>query len=176
MKSFRSVFAVTFCLIAAGLVAGCDEFLIGAGAGLAGAETFAAWQQNLEAKKAELQAQYDLVLAELQAAPDPNAVRLAKEKLTLIADQQLVNEGALLAVRAALERTPPEATPEDDRDFYAAVAAGGLAWLYEFATKRKLNTKYVAHKAGQANLKVIDPDAEAKLYAQIGLERAKLGL
>ncbi len=167
------ILSSVFCLLPLG---GCLEFVTGAGAGAAGAETFAAWQKNLEAKKAELQQQYDLVLAELQNAPDPNAVKLAKDKLAAIADQQLVNEGALLAVKAALERPGPGSTPDDQRDFYAAILAGGGAWLYEFMTKRRLNTKYVAHKAGQARLKEEDPTAEAKLYSLIGTERSTRGL
>ena len=157
------------------LTAGC-EFLTGAGAGLAGRETFEAWQEKLEAKKAELQIQYNMVLAELESAPDPNAVRLAKVKLDAIAGQQLVNEGALLAVSSALELPGPNSTPQENTDFYVALIAGGGAWLYEFLSKRKVTTKYVAHKSGQANLKLLDPEAEAKLYAQIGLERAKVGL
>jgi hypothetical protein len=166
---------LSLCLLSMLFLAGCEELAL-FGGGVAATETFEAWQANLEAKKAELQQQYAAVLAELQTAPDPNAIRLAKEKLSIIADQQLVNEGALLAVKAVLEIPGPGTTPDDQRDFYVALLAGGGAWLYEFLTKRKINTKYVSAKIGQAQLKLQDPAAEAKLYALIGEERVKRGL
>jgi len=161
-----------FCVLS---LAGCEHLPVFAG-GVAASETFSAWQENLEAKKAELQQQYNYVLAELEAAPDPNAVKLATSKLTAIADQQLINEGALLAVRSALELPDANAPPQDRTDFWAAVITGGVALLYQTMTKRTLNTKYVASKAGQAQLKIEDPTAEAKLYALIGGERAARGL
>jgi len=165
------ILSSVFCVL---LLAGCDELAI-FGGGVAATKTFDQWQANLEAKKAELQKQYELVLAELQSAPDPNAIRLAKQKLEVIADQQLVNEGALLVVKAALER-PKDGTPDDNRVFYAGLIAEALAVGYQTLTKRTLGTKYVAHKAGQARFKEDDPTAEAKLYSLIGTERSARGL
>ena len=161
-----------FCVLS---VAGCEELAI-FGGGVAASETFNVWQTNLEAKKAELQAQYDQVMAELQAAPDPNAVKTARLKLDAIIDRQLVNEGALLTVRAALTQPGQDATPQDRTDFWAAVLAGGVGLVYQTLTKRTVATKYQSMKAGQAQFKLADPAAEEKLYALIGSERAKLGL
>lgn len=156
--------------------AGC-EYAIGAAGGAAVTQSLTDWKTNLEQAKLELETQYADVLAELQAAPDPSSIAVAKEKLELIRSQQLVNTGALFAVDRML--TYPKSTegpPADNKDFWASTIIGGLALAYQTLTKRTLNTKYVAHKAGQADFKVLDPEAEAKLYAQIGLERAKLGL
>jgi len=80
----------------------------------------------------------------------------------------------LFAVTRALEY--PAGSEADNKDFWASTIIGGLALAYQTVTKRTLGTKYIAAKSGQANLKVLDPEAESKLYAQIGLERAKLGL
>lgn len=155
------------------MFAGC-EYVTGAAGGAAITKSMVEWKANLEQAKLELETQYADVLAELESAPDPNAIAVAKQKIELIRSQQLVNTGALFAVTRALEY--PAGSEADNKDFWASTIFGGLALVYQTLTKRTLNSKYVAHKSGQANLKVLDPEAELKLYAQIGLERAKLGL
>jgi len=164
---------ITFIIIIFLLVtlSGCDKVAL-FGGGVAASETFQAWQDNLEAKKAELQTQYDQVLLELESAPDPNAVQAAKEKLSLIRQQQLVNEGAIMGIQAALEI--PQAQGEDRTDAIAVAGVGFAGLVYEWLTKRKLNLKYVAHKQGQAAFTKEDPAAGSKLYATIGAERARL--
>jgi len=169
MKTVAILILVVCCFC----FSGC-EYVTGAAGGAAVTKSMVEWKANLEQAKLELETQYADVLAELQSAPDPNAIAVAKEKLELIRSQQLVNTGALFALTRALEY--PAGPEADNKDFWASTIIGGLALAYQTLTKRTLNTKYVAHKAGQADLKVLDPEAEAKLYAQIGLERAKLGL
>jgi len=172
MRHLRNVTIIMFMGLVIFFV-GC-EYVTGAAGGSAITKSMVDWKVNLDQAKLELETQYADVLAELQAAPDPNAIAVAKEKLEFIRSQQLVNTGALFAVTRALEY--PAGSEADNKDFWATTIIGGLALAYQTLTKRTLNTKYVAHKAGQADLKLLDPEAEAKLYAQIGLERAKLGL
>lgn len=153
---------------------GC-EFMTGAGAGAAGSETIQSWKVNLEAKKAELQARYDAVLAEIESAPDPNALARAKQKAEQIEKAQVGNQAALMVVQAALDY--PRDGPADDRkDFYASLVVGLGAFAYEVLTKRKLNTKYVSMKEGQATFQAAEPDAGQKLYTAIGIARTKRGL
>jgi len=158
------------------LSAGC-EYVTGAAGGSAITKSMVDWKANLEQAKLELETQYADVLAELQAAPDPNAIAVAKEKLELIRSQQLVNTGALFAVDRIL--TYPKSTEgseADNKDFWASTIIGGLALAYQTLTKRTLNSKYVSSKLGQARLKQDEPAAEAKLYAYIGQERLAKGL
>lgn len=155
------------------LSAGC-EYVVGAAGGSAITKSMVDWKANLEQAKLEIETQYADVLAELQAAPDPNAIAVAKEKLELIRSQQLVNTGALFAVTRALEY--PEGSESDNKDFWASTIIGGLALVYQTLTKRTLNSKYVSSKLGQARLKQDEPAAEAKLYAYIGQERLAKGL
>lgn len=155
--------------------AGCEEFLLGAGAGAAGKETLESWQSNLEGKKIELQQKYDAVMKEIETAPDPNALALAKAKLEPIQNAQLVNETALFTVKEIL-KMPESTNPESRKD---ALVVGGIGLVGLFIRewqKRILNKKYISMKTGQARLKTEQPEAEAKLYALIGEERRKLGL
>jgi hypothetical protein len=157
------------------LAAGCEEFLLGAGAGVAGQETLQSWQENLDAKKAELAEQYDLVMAELESAPDPDAVAVAKQKLQAIQDAQLANEGAMLAVKTALE-LPKQETTEGRQDVIASAVIGTLILGWQALNKRKLNLKYTAIKAGKAKFDADNPEAAPKLFSAIGIERTKRGL
>ena len=59
--------------------AGC-ELVTGAAGGAAVTQSLNDWKAKLEQAKLELETQYADVLAELQAAPDPSAIAVAKEK------------------------------------------------------------------------------------------------
>lgn len=152
---------------------GCKDFLIGAGAGVAGQETLQSWKDNLEAKKAELARQYEEVLAELKEAPDPNAIAFAKQKLTEVQNAQIANEGALFAV-GELFKLPEykKKTPAGKKDALITGLVGlGILGLREWQ-KRKLNLKYVSMKAGKAAFETAaEPEVAKKLHAAIGLER-----
>jgi hypothetical protein len=154
---------------------GCEEYLIGAGAGLAGKETLDSWQDNLEAKKLELAGQYAELEAELALAMDPNAVALIRQKIEALGDQQLVNDAALLTVRTALE-LPEQTTSAGRQDVIASSAIGALILGWQALSKRKLNTKYTAMKAGKAAFDAANPDAAPKLHTAIGVARTDRGL
>ena len=169
----RVIVGIVLVLIVLGS-AGCEEFLLGAGSGMAGKETLESWQGNLEAKQIELQQKYDAVMKEIETAPDPNALALAKAKLNPIQNAKLANEVALHTVKEILKL--PESAPEDRKD---ALVVGGIGIVGLFIRewqKRLLNKKYTAMKTGQARLKTDNPAVEATLYALIGEERRKLGL
>ena len=154
---------------------GCEEFFLGAGAGVAGKETLQSWKTNLETKKVELQKQYDAVLAEIESAPDPNALALAKKKFEIIQGHRIANESALFTVTSILEY-PQEGKKDDKKDFLASVVIGGVLLGYEILTKRKLNQKYVSAKAGQAVFEAANPEPGKELYKDIGIERRARGL
>ena len=172
MRLLRNVTIIMFMGLVT-LSAGC-EYVTGAAGGSAITKSMVDWKANLEQAKLDLETQYADVLAELQDAPDPNAIAVAKEKLEFIRSQQFVNTGALFAVTRALEY--PEGSESDNKDFWASTIIGGLALAYQTLTKRTLNTKYVSSKMGQARLKQEDPSAEAKLYSYVGWERLQRGL
>jgi hypothetical protein len=158
-----------FCL------AGCEELAL-VGAGAAGSQTLVSWQENLEAKKAELAGQYAELEAELAAAMDPNAVALIRQKIEALGEQQLVNEAAMLTVTTALE-LPKQTTSESRQDVLASSAIGALLLGWQAFSKRKLGLKYTAMKAGKAAFDAAPhPDASKALHAAIGIERTKRGL
>lgn len=170
----RKCVFVTVLLLAV-MIGGCDETFLGFGAGVAGVETLQSWQENLEVKKAELQKQYDLVMAEIETAPDPNALKLAKEKLEPIQNARLANEVALHMVTESIKAIKTE-NPEDRKDAIGVgVISLGLIALEELK-RRLLNKKYTAHKAGQAKLEQENPEAGKQLYSAIGYERRLRGL
>ena len=159
------------------LTVGCEEYLLGAGAGIAGKQTLESWQQNLEAKKSELAARYEAVVKELETAPDPNAIIAAKEKLRAIQDQQLANEAAMLTVRKILEVPKLEGASKQNRElWFGGLIAEALGIAYLAWSKRKVGQKYIAHKAGQAKFAESAPEAAASLYSAIGVERTARGL
>jgi len=171
----RNLSTVLIMLLLVTLCSGCEGFLSGVGAGAAGQETLESWKENLIAKKAELQARYDKAFAELESAPDPNTIALAKQKLQEVQLAQVANEAALFTIQAALDY--PKDQPKDDRtDFFASVLIGIGVFAYEAMTKRKLNLKYTSMKEGQATFQAADPSAGQKLYTSIGIARSKRGL
>ena len=171
----RKLNTVLILLLAVTLCSGCEDFLAGVGAGAAGQETLVSWKENLEAKKAELQARYDRAFAELESAPDPNTIALAKQKLQEIQSAQVGNEAALMTVRAVLDYRAD--MPMDKRiDLLASGVLSSLVIGYQILTKRKLNLKYTSMKEGQAEFQAEDPSAGEKLYTAIGIARRKRGL
>lgn len=165
-------FLISLSICGVFLFTGCEEGLLGIGGGVAASETFHSWQANLEEKKAALELQYEQAFEELQKAPDPNAVKFANQKIESIRQQQLVNEGALLAVKTALEL--PGKTKDEKTDVIVTAGVGLAALAYQIVTKRKLNLKYAAHKQGQAELEKVNPDAGKQLYSIVGEKRARL--
>jgi len=156
---------------------GCEEFLLGAGAGVAGQETLQDWKENLETRKTELAQQYEEVLAELKIAPDPNAAAFAKQKLNEVQNSQIANEAALFTVGELLKLPEyKEKTPAERKDALATGLVGlGILGLREWQ-KRKLNLKYVSMKAGKASFETAEPEAAKKLHTAIGIERTNRGL
>lgn len=179
MRSLKlSMLVATVILVVGLFLSGCDQFTLGAGAGLAGAQTFNQWKENLENKKTELQEQYAVLQAELDAAIDPNEVKLAATKLRAVQEQQLVNESALLTIKAVLEKPESGDSNETKNNYIAELIAGGFALLtgYQTLAKNKLNLKYISAKTGQAKLAQVNPEAEKQLYEFIGQERTAQGL
>jgi len=175
MKKGIVMMAVTLLLMFG--AAGC-EYLVGAGAGVAGQETLQSWKDNLETKKAELARQYEEVLAELKIAPDPNAVAFAKQKLNEVQNSQIANEAALFTVGELLNLPEyKEKTPAEREDAVVTGLVGlGILGLREWQ-KRKLNLKYVSMKAGKATFEeTAEPEAAKKLHTAIGIERTSRGL
>ena len=154
---------------------GC-EFVTGLGAGAAGQEVLQSWKANLEKQKADLEERYKAAFAELESAPDPNTIALAKQKLDEIQDVQLANEASLLTVVALLKL--PEATSSKGgrTDVLITSLIGvGILSLRELQ-KRKLVKKYVSMKVGKAAFEAEQPAAGVKLHTAIGIARADRNL
>ena len=165
---FVAMLLMCFCC------AGC-EFLSGIGAGAAGNETLNLWKANLEEQKATLEERYKAAFAELETAPDPNMIALAKQKLEEIQRVQIGNAASLLTVETLLKL--PEASGEGGRNdvVISSLIAAGILVLRE-SQKRDLTKKYVSMKAGKATFEAADPVAGEKLHAAIGIERTSQGL
>lgn len=166
---FVVMLLVCFCCV------GCDNFLAGFGTGAAGQETLKSWKANLEERKAILEQQYEAAFAELQSAPDPNTVALAKQKVEEIQRAQVANTAALLTVDTMLKL--PEASGEGGRtDVVVSSLIGASIIALREWQKRNLADKYVAMKAGKAAFEAADPKAGKKLHTAIGIERTNRGL
>ncbi|KPL25619.1 MAG: hypothetical protein AMJ75_00475 [Phycisphaerae bacterium SM1_79] len=170
MKTFTLCSIILFC-------AGCSEFVAGVTGGAATTETLHAWQQNLEAKQAELQSRYNAVLAEIEAAPDPNALAMARKKLEAVQDMQLANESALVTVKSLLAMPKPDADTRGDwQQWLAALIASVGALGYQTWTKKTVANKYAAHKDGQIKFNLENPEAAKALYEIIGNSRNARGI
>lgn len=167
-KMFIGMLAIMCCCT------GC-EFVSGLGAGVAGQETLQSWKANLEEQKAALEERYEAAFAELESAPDPNTIALAKAKLDEIQRTQIGNTAALLTVETLLKL--PEASGEGGRNdvVISSLIGAGILALRELQ-KRNLTKKYVAMKAGKAAFEAVEPEAGKKLHTAIGIERTNRGL
>lgn len=169
-KEWFVVMLLCFCCM------GCEDFLAGFGTGAAGQETLQSWKENLEAQKIDLEERYAAAFAELETAPDPNTVALAKRKIDEIQNAQMVNAASLLTVDAVLKL--PEATKSQGGKtdvLISTLLGAGILAMREWQ-KRNVVKKYVAMKAGKANFEVENPTAAKKLHAAIGIERTNRGL
>lgn len=134
---------------------------LGVGAGLS--NTFAGLQADLERREQELIDRYNAMHEAGAKAEDLAQVERQIEQTVQL--RQGVQTGEhLLGVDW---RDPQQAGP-------AIGLIGTLAW--SLFSRRKIGQKYVAAKAGQAQLKMRNPEAERELYALIGSERAARGL
>lgn len=165
---FVAMLLICFCCM------GC-EFVTGLGAGAAGQETLQLWKANLEEQKAALEERYKAAFAELESAPDPNAVILAKQKLEEIQRVQIGIDASLLTVKTLLEL--PEASGKEGRTdvLVSSLLGAGIIALREWQ-KRNLTKKYVSMKVGKAAFEAADPEAGKKLHTAIGIERTSRGL
>jgi hypothetical protein len=134
---------------------------LGVGAGLS--ETFAGMQADLARREQELIARYNTLHASGAKAEELQDV-----------ERQIDQTLQLRAVPETAKRFL--GTNWSDPQESAARIGEGLGLLWLIFNRRKLGQKYTAMKAGQAQLKVVDPAAYEKSYALVGTERAKLGL
>jgi len=178
---FIVLIAAMFSLCVAGCP--CPEWLIGASAGMATQETLQGWQENLEAKQAELQAKYEAAEKAIAEAPDPNALTLATAKRDALRAPMIANEASLITLSAALKAKDEEPGSQGRSDAVVTGAVGLIALGLRELSRRKLNqdldttkTKYVSMKTGQAKLKIANPEAEKQLFALTGEARTALGL
>ena len=173
----RAKWILVMCMLMVFCAAGCDSFWMGLGAGAAGQETVESWKENLDEKKAELAAQYDQKLLEYQTAADPNTKVAAKQELETIADVQLANAGALLAVENILALPDYQGkTPSERSDMIVTALIGaGLLGLREWQ-KHKLKNKYISMKVGKHDFEAVNPEAGKDLHLLIGKERIIRGL
>ena len=153
---------------------GC-EFAAGLGAGAAGQETLQSWKANLEEQKVVLEERYEAAFAELETAPDPNTVALAKQKLEEIQRVQIGIDASLLTVKTFLEL--PEAKDKEGRTdvIVSSLLGAGILALREWQ-KRNLSKKYVSMKIGKATFEAEEPEAGKKLHTAIGIARTDRGL
>lgn len=136
---------------------------IGVGAGLGLSETIKGMQADLERREAALVQRYNDLVAAGAKAEDLEAVKQQLEQ-TVRLKQGVQTSEHLLGVDWS---SPEEAGP-------AIGLIGTLAW--SILSRRRLSTKYVAMKTGQARFTEQDPSAAAKLYGIVGTERRALGL
>lgn len=167
--------------------AGCEEVFIGAAGGAAGVKALTQWQDNLEAKGLELEQRYNDVLMALDEAPDPNEIQALVARMNGIREAQLVNEGALIGVKAMLQL--PDADQQGGGKTDVAIAAGigliGLAFR-EFQRRKQvgalsedkllLEKKYLSMKIGKTQFTAANPEAAAKLHETIGKVREEIWL
>jgi hypothetical protein len=156
--------AILSCLL---FFAGCGAEGTAAGGGVLGG---IALSNTIEGMKADLAKREQALIARYNELVAAGAQAETLEEIKQqIADTVHLREGV---------ETTEHFLGVDWSDPAAAGGAigilGTLAW--SIFSKRKLSQKYVSMKAGQAQLKLTNPDAEKQLYALIGSERATRGL
>ena len=92
-------------------IVGCDGILTGIGIGVAGSETLDSWEENLEAKRIELDRAYDEAITSLEAATDPNELAFHRKKVQEIQLAKTANLGALAVVQE-IKLSPGQARGE----------------------------------------------------------------
>lgn len=157
------------------LLAGC-EYMSAFAAGAATSETLQSWQENLEAKQAELQTAYAAAEKAIAEAPDPNALALAIKIRDALHEPMLVNDAALITLSSVMKAKAEESGSQGRMDAIGTGVLGLIGLAYREWTRKTLNKKYVASKTGQARLKIENPKAEARLYALTGEARRVVGL
>jgi hypothetical protein len=160
-----------FCLLSSVLclltLTGCGAEMtaggmgLGVGAGLS--NTFAGMQADLEKQEQELIDRYNKLHAAGATAEDLADVERQLEQTVQLRQGAQTTERFL-----GTDWSNPQES--------ATRIGEGLGLLWLIFNRRKLGQKYVAMKAGQAQLKIADPAAYEKSYALVGTERAKLGL
>lgn len=94
MKQFIVIASLAILLC----MGGC-ELLTGIGIGVGGSETLNIYEENLEAKKAELDRLYDEELERMRNTTDPNELSFSAEKVQQIQIARAANLGMLTAVQ-----------------------------------------------------------------------------
>lgn len=89
---------ITFVVCSILFIGGC-ELLTGIGVGVGASETATFLEENLEAKKIELAAEYEKAIVRMQNAADLNELAFETEKAQQIQIARIANAGALFAVQ-----------------------------------------------------------------------------
>ena len=156
--------------------ASCEAWLAGTGTGLATGKTLQNWKTNLKVKQQEyieMVAALDKAIAE---APDPNSLALATAKRDALNSPMIANEAALITLNSILEAKSEPGGSQGREDAVLTGVAGLAALAFREWSRRRLNQSHKSMKSGQARLRIEEPEAEAKLFAFTGEERAKNGL
>lgn len=93
MKTLFRILVTVLCLFLFA-TAGCDSLLAGIGIGAASSETLQSWEENLEAKRVELDRLYDEAITGMQDASDPNELAFYRQKANEVQLAQVANLGA----------------------------------------------------------------------------------
>jgi hypothetical protein len=155
-------------------VTGCEEIAL-FGAGAAGQETLHVWKSNLEQQRDELEQRYVQLKHELDNAPDPNALALARQKIESWSKQSVGNAVALHTVTEMIKYQQTQ-NPESRKDMIVTGVLGLIALAIRERSRLTLSKKYSAHKAGQAKFEKENPEPAMVLYGDIGYERTIRGL
>ena len=177
----RMILITMLCLFVGGCDGGAGEILAGIGIGVAGSETLNSWEEDLLEKKAVLLEQYELALAEIKDATDPNSLILAEEKLKGIQIAQVANETALSVIKEIKGPTGEDASGSPLNLLHSLIPIA-IAWGGNELRKRKREeSKRRADKDGRElclrELAAMDekditaPVVKAMMYKDIGIAR-----
>jgi cell division protein FtsB len=179
VKMRKTIIVLSFALVL--LVAGCEEYLLGAGAGAAGMSALNATEKTLATEGQKLEAERQQVIQEVQDANTPEQLTLAEQKLEVLDKTIFANKAALQTIQSI--QAVAGAQGPDRQDAVAVGVVGLIGFALEEILRRRLKgnfnlqtKKYDSMKAGQARLKIQDPKLEETLYALIGAERRSRGL
>lgn len=165
-------------------VAGCDQFWTGMGLGVAGSETLDSWEENLEAKRIELDQLYDKEIDRMKTATDPNELAFHKERAEQIQLARVANLGALAVIQ---ELKPPDRQPDQQPSYLnllhglipLAVAWGGNELRKRVASENKRSVEKHGRELAMRQLATMKeeditaPVVKELIYKDIGLARRK---
>lgn len=151
----NKVIGIVVCLSL--FVGGC-ELLTGVGIGVGGSQALNIYEENLEAKKVELDQLYDEEIARMEDVKDPNELAFHKEKAQEIQIARVANLGARAIVQEIKLQTSGEGSQS---------SGDWQRWLIEAGMMLVLGNEYRKRRGYEKSVDRLTTEAEPTVAQHI---------